>query len=138
MSRWITPAEAWRHVGQYERDQARRMIFAALIRGELTAHAEYFTLDGVEFRDSDVPPEFWNITWSRFDFPGAKATRIITDCFVSLDSEGHSTVKQRSNDVATGIHLDGDMLLLLWPPISGPSIFRPATQENDNGSQSRT
>jgi hypothetical protein len=117
MTQWITTREAWSLVIPYEFDKARTKIFAKLIEGELLAWAEFYTFDGAEHRNTEMPQAFFNIQWSRLDFAFGKATRAVFDCFASIDEHGQRIVRQHSSDIATGIRLDRDMLQTFWPPI---------------------
>jgi hypothetical protein len=130
MTQWIAAREAWAHVTYYEHDKARMSIFAELIKGGLSAWAEVYTFDGAEHRNAEMPQEFWDITWTRLDFASGKATRAVFDCFASIDENGERVVKQHSDDFATGIRLDRDMLLTFWPPIPGQQFPQgiPATE----------
>jgi hypothetical protein len=115
MTRWIPTNEAWAHVAFYERDKAQGKIFAKLIEGELSAWAEFFTFNNAEHRNTEMPQAFWDIQWSRLDFASGKATRAVFDCFASIDEHGERVVRQHSSDVATGVRLDRDALLIFWP-----------------------
>jgi hypothetical protein len=132
--RWITTSEAWAHVAFFERDKAQGKIFAKLIEGKLLAWAEFFTFNNAEHRNTEMPQAFFDIQWTRLDFASGKATRAVFDCFASIDAHGERVIKQHSSDSATGISIDRDALLALWPPISGQQfpqgIFRPAIEES--------
>jgi hypothetical protein len=127
MTQWITAREAWAHVAHYESDKARARIFAKLIEGELSAWAEFYTFDGAEHRDMQMPQAFWDIQWSRLDFASGKATHAVFDCFCSINERGERVVKQHSNDTATGIRIDRDALQTFWPSIP-ETISRGATK----------
>jgi hypothetical protein len=114
---WITTGEAWAHVALYEGEKAQMKIFAKLIEGKLLAHADFYTFNNAEHRNTEMPQAFWDIQWTRLDFASGKATRAVFDCFASIDARGERVVRQRSSDVATGIRLDRDALLSFWPPI---------------------
>jgi hypothetical protein len=117
MTQWITTREAWSLVIPYELDKARMKIFAKLIEGELSAWAEFYTFDGAEHRNTEMPQAFFDIQWTRLDFAFGKATRAVFDCFCSINERGERVVKQHSSDTATGIRLDRDALMTFWPPI---------------------
>jgi hypothetical protein len=117
---WITTLEAWAHVAFYERDQAQRKIFAELIVGRLSAWVEFYTFDNVEHRDARMPQAFWDITCTRLDFRSGKATRVVADCYASIDARGERVIRQHSNDTATGIRIDRDELLTFWPDVFKP------------------
>jgi hypothetical protein len=113
----VTTAEAWSHVAVYEHNKAQMKIFAKLVEGKLPAHAEFYTFDNAEHRNSEMPQAFWDVQWSRLDFASGTATRAVFDCFASIDERGERIVRQLSRDSATGIRLDRDALLIFWPPI---------------------
>jgi hypothetical protein len=115
MTQWIATSEAWAHVAFYERDKAQGKIFAKLIEGKLLAWAEFYTFNNAEHRDAEMPQAFFDIQWSRLDFASGKATRAVFDCFASIDEHGERVVRQHSSDVATGVRLDRDALLIFWP-----------------------
>jgi hypothetical protein len=129
MSQWITTREAWSLVVPHELDRARMKIFAKLVEGEILAWAEHYTLDNAEHRNSEMPPAFWHIQWTRLDFAFGKATRAVFDCFASIDERGERVVKQHSSDSATGIRIDRDALLIFWPPITGVIAEGPTQNE---------
>jgi hypothetical protein len=124
MTQWITTSEAWAHVAFYDRDKAQMKIFAKLVEGKLSAWAEFYTFDGAEHRNAEMPPAFWDIQWTRLDFAFGKAARAVYDCFCSINEDGERVVKQHSSDTATGVCIDRDALLLFWPPIPGPQGIR--------------
>jgi hypothetical protein len=126
--RWTT-AEAWGHVAYFEGNKAQTKIFAKLVEGKLSAWAEFYTFDGAEHRNSEMPQAFWDVQWSRLDFASGKATRAIFDIFASIDERGERIVRQLSRDSATGIRLDRDALLTFWPPLPGQQ-FQPAAEES--------
>jgi hypothetical protein len=119
VTQWISTREAWSLVIPYELDKARTKIFAKLVEGKLLAWAEYYTFDNAEHRNAEMPPAFWDVHWTRLDFAFGKATRVVFDCFASIDEHGERVVKQHSSDFATGIRIDRDTLLTFWPPILG-------------------
>jgi hypothetical protein len=125
MTQWIPTREAWAHVAFFEHDKAQGKIFAKLIEGELSAWAEFYTFNNAEHRNTEMPQAFWDIQWTRLDFPFGKATRAVYDCFASIDDRGERIVRQHSSDVATGIRIDRDALQTFWPPIPGNIAEEP-------------
>lgn len=119
MTHWITAADAWAHVVFYERDEAKQKLFAGLVKGKVTAKAEHFTFQNAEHRNTQIPQDFWNWTFTKLDFPSGKANRTVADPFCSIDEHGERVVRIHSHDTATGIHIDRDTLLKTWPAIPG-------------------
>jgi len=88
VTQWIPASEAWAHVAFYERDKAQGKIFARLIEGTLLAWAEFYTFNNAEHRNTQMPQAFWDVHWTRLDFPSGKATRAVSDSFASIDEHG--------------------------------------------------
>src|ERR1700682_6130085 len=133
MTQWISTNEAWAHVAFFERETAQQKINTKLWGGKLPTWAKLFTFEGSEHHDKPMPPKFWD-SWTRLDFATGEARRVVTQIFAVPNPAGSGMiVPVLADDRATGVCIDRDALLTLWPPLPGAEKPKEPPQRHAGG-----